>query len=426
MNTPLAPLTPADCDLRDFPFMGLDVKRLRDSDMAMTQTPEACWAGVLLWCASWHQVPAASLPDNDRVLSSLSGYGRVVKEWLKHKAGALHGWVKCSDGRLYHKTVAEKANAAWKDKLAHQYAKMSERVRKSNKTREEKKLPQVVIPSFEEWVASGRAEPLALAPLTPPQNLPAESATASGNLPAESANLPAEFQRKTLLKGEGEGEGEGEVLNTHTPPAQVNVPAACPPLPADAPSGGACDAHPGRNLPTEPLPSSVGTSTAADTATGVEVYSLDNLPPAATPNLQRSQMAGAVCLALKADGMASTNPSHPELLALLDAGASVDCFLQAARAMREKDIKPSRAFAYVLGTVKGQMKQAAEIAAKATASPHPGPQFTGQPTGYPARTLNKQEALEARNREVGRLAAIEIRAQIAADAAKNTGGVYAH
>lgn len=108
-----APLVPAEVDLRDFQFMPLDVKRLRDSDLAAEEAPEACWAAVLLWCASWHQSPAASLPDNDRVLASLAGYGRVVAEWQKVRAGALRGWVKCSDGRLYHPVVAEKAVEAW-------------------------------------------------------------------------------------------------------------------------------------------------------------------------------------------------------------------------------------------------------------------------------------------------------------------------
>ena len=54
--------------------MPLDVGRLRDSDLASDETPEACWAAVLLWCASWHQIPAASIPDNDQWLAKQAGY----------------------------------------------------------------------------------------------------------------------------------------------------------------------------------------------------------------------------------------------------------------------------------------------------------------------------------------------------------------
>lgn len=70
------PLTPPDCDLRDFAFMPLDVARLRDSDLAIQIEAEEFRAAVLLWCASWHQVPAASLPDDDKALAALAGYGR--------------------------------------------------------------------------------------------------------------------------------------------------------------------------------------------------------------------------------------------------------------------------------------------------------------------------------------------------------------
>src|SRR5262249_27137589 len=77
------PLVPHYVDLTDFQYMDLDVRRLRDSDLAALESPEACWAAVLLWCASWHQVPAASLPDDDRVLAQLAGYGRVIREWQK-------------------------------------------------------------------------------------------------------------------------------------------------------------------------------------------------------------------------------------------------------------------------------------------------------------------------------------------------------
>ena len=102
-----APLTLPACDLSDFAYMELDVRRLRDSKFAAAAEGEAFRAGILLWCAAWHQVPAASLPDDDVELANLAGYGRVLKEWKKVRAAALHGFVKCADGRLYHPVVAE-------------------------------------------------------------------------------------------------------------------------------------------------------------------------------------------------------------------------------------------------------------------------------------------------------------------------------
>ena len=103
------PLTPVDLDLRNFPYMPLDVIRLRDSDIAVVSSGEEFRAAVLLWCSAWHQVPAASLPDDDRLLASLAGYGRDIDGWLKVKEVAMRGFVLCSDGRFYHQVIAEKA-----------------------------------------------------------------------------------------------------------------------------------------------------------------------------------------------------------------------------------------------------------------------------------------------------------------------------
>ena len=132
MTDKVEPLTAPDCDLQDFPFMPLQVARLRDSDLAATEHPEACWYAVLLWAASWHQVPAASLPDDELVLTRLCGLGRDVKTFRKHRAGALRGFVICTDGRLYHPVVAEQANAAWKEKLAYRDRKEKRAVIASN------------------------------------------------------------------------------------------------------------------------------------------------------------------------------------------------------------------------------------------------------------------------------------------------------
>lgn len=190
------PLTPPDVDLQDFPYMPLDVRRLRDSDLAGLESPEACWAAVLLWSASWHQIPAASLPDDDRVLANLAGYGRVVKEWLRVRDGALRGWVKCSDGRLYHPVVAEKAVEAWNSKQSHAYGKMTDRLRKSYGKDAEK-------PTFEQWMSAGK-------PNDWPQSnygIPSEKNSDSTGKQKSSDGIPSENSLK------GEGEGKGEIVN---------------------------------------------------------------------------------------------------------------------------------------------------------------------------------------------------------------------
>ena len=178
-----APLVPADVDLRDFQYMELDVRTLRDSRFSAQVSGDAFRAGVLLWCSAWHQVPAGSLPDDDVELANLAGYGRFIKEWRKVRDEALTQFLKCSDGRLYHETVCEKALAAWKAKLQHNYDRARDRLRKANKVREVKQLPPLADLTFEQWNSNRIA-----------CGVPPERAEAFRELPAENA-----------LKGNGEG-----------------------------------------------------------------------------------------------------------------------------------------------------------------------------------------------------------------------------
>lgn len=107
-----APLTPPECDLTDFEFMPVMVRRLLKSETWSLGNGEERAAAIALWFESWHQVPAASLPSEDRMLKRLAD----SEKWSKVKAQALRGWVLCSDGRLYHPVVAEKALEAWIEK----------------------------------------------------------------------------------------------------------------------------------------------------------------------------------------------------------------------------------------------------------------------------------------------------------------------
>ena len=108
MDVVPAPLTPPDADMTGFAYMPLDVQRLRDSDLAAVASDGGFRAAVLGWCVAWQQVPAGSLPDDDVLLARLLGFGRDVASFKAVRVDALRGYVKCSDGRLYHPVVCEK------------------------------------------------------------------------------------------------------------------------------------------------------------------------------------------------------------------------------------------------------------------------------------------------------------------------------
>jgi len=67
--------------------------------------------------------------------------------------------------------------------------------------------------------------------------------------------------------------------------------------------------------------------------------------------------SGHVCKRLTQLGISHCNPGHPDLAALLVAGATLAEFEGAA----EIAIRKGSGFAYVLGTVKGQREQAAKL-----------------------------------------------------------------
>ena len=108
-----APLVPAEVDLRGYEFMPYYGDRLRDSTLNSRATDAEYRAAHNLWWSSWKQVPAASLPDDDVILARLADLGRDLRTWKKIRDGALRGFVKCSDGRLYHQVLAPLAIEAW-------------------------------------------------------------------------------------------------------------------------------------------------------------------------------------------------------------------------------------------------------------------------------------------------------------------------
>lgn len=156
MTTNPDPLTPADCDLRPFRDMPLDIGRFRRSDLVTHEDPDAVLAALLLWGAAWHEVPAASVPNNDKWLANAAGYGRAVDAWLAVKQGALRGFVLCSDGRLYNRTLAEKANAAWEARQQHDWRRAVDRHRKAQRSLPEDQRTQ--FPDFEDWKAGKQPE----------------------------------------------------------------------------------------------------------------------------------------------------------------------------------------------------------------------------------------------------------------------------
>lgn len=143
-----APMTPAGCVLQDFPHTPIYRARLFGSSFHARATDGEWRAGVTLWLKSWDQVPAGSLPDDDIELCRLAELARDLKTWKKVKAGALRGWVLCSDSRLYHPVVAEGVNNAIEAKTAQRDKTLKARIAAL-----EKRMKDASDPAIKESIA---------------------------------------------------------------------------------------------------------------------------------------------------------------------------------------------------------------------------------------------------------------------------------
>lgn len=103
------PLVPAEVDLNGYGFMPMLHHRVLQSTLFIKSTGDEFKAAFALWCASWSEKPAGTLPNDDEMLEALAR----SKTWKKVKARALHGWILCSDGRLHHPVLAPLAIDAW-------------------------------------------------------------------------------------------------------------------------------------------------------------------------------------------------------------------------------------------------------------------------------------------------------------------------
>lgn len=324
-----APFTPPDCDLQGFAFMPLDVARLRDSDMASEQTPEQNWSAVLLWAAAWHQVPAGSMPDSDNWIAKAAGYlsrGRIDPHWDEVRAGAMRGFILCSDGRWYHPVVAEKANEAWVSKLKQRLKTECARIKKHN-DRHGTKVP---FPEFETWFAAGcpAGQPLPVPRDITPGSLGTDT-DVPRDMPPSSLDEMDEVPRETPSNGHGQGHGQGY----------------------------------------RELKPNLGHPATAQ-------------PEFREPDGTAPITAGLLSKTMRQFGI-NSNPGDLRLIALADQGVSVETMRAACEAAKKSKPGESIPPAYVFSILERWAKDAADLQANGAAPPgRPGTYEKFDPVAY--------------------------------------------
>ncbi len=225
---PADPLVPVEVDLRGLAFMPLDVVRLLDSDLFALTSGEEFKAALSLWCKAWLQVPAASLPNDDRVLAYLSGAG---SRWTRLKGMALRGWQLCSDDRLYHPVIAEKALAAWEERVAYRERRDNEAERLRRHRDEHKRirdrLRELGIVYAHNTPIETLRSALQDAELNSQRGVTGnETVPVSGALPETEPPRLREGQGQREGQREGERQREGYLLEPPIPPAGAAAAAA--------------------------------------------------------------------------------------------------------------------------------------------------------------------------------------------------------
>lgn len=301
------PLVPAEVDLNGYGFMPMLHHRVLQSTLFVKSNGDEFKAAFALWCASWSEVPAGSLPNDEEMLEHLSR----SKTWKKVRARAMHGWVLCSDDRFYHPTLAPLAIDAWSRREEFR------EVLENKETRQDR------------W--RKRCKELS------------DQLRALGITPPKGAGLE---KLETLLRD----------AQASTPPSRRDALKASQPVSGEMPL--------------------TGTETVTETET-VDTHS-------ATPT-----EGGRVSRLMRSKGIPDGNPGHPDLLALIAAGATDAEFEGAAISAVAK----GKGFAYAIGTLKRQRQEAAQLALHRGAMPPPQ-----QPNSAHDRRIATLNALTGKDR----------------------------
>lgn len=203
------PMTTPDVDVRDLDGFMLNAERLLASELWALASGEEFKAAMGLWCRAWKQIPAGSLPNDQRVLASFAGV--TPHRWAKVREVALRGFLLCSDGRLYHHVLCADARRAFGRKEAMRAERDGDADRKRRERDDRARL-------FAQLRAAGHVLPYN----TPTSDL-------RGMVDRMSREMSEDVTRDasrtvTVPQGQGQGQGQEETASS-PPPSPAREPA---------------------------------------------------------------------------------------------------------------------------------------------------------------------------------------------------------
>lgn len=151
-----APPLPEDLDLSSLEYMPLVIGKLRRSKawLKAKRRPELGFYMMNLWTTAWMERPAASLDDDDDVLADAAMCS--PEKWGEVREFAMHGFYKCSNGRLYHPFLVEQAEKALDKRLKWREKKKGQR--------SENTTVHTIVPEVSEGTSDGHGNKIRLVP----------------------------------------------------------------------------------------------------------------------------------------------------------------------------------------------------------------------------------------------------------------------
>lgn len=128
MNEPQPAPYPADTRARGW-RLELDYERIEQSDTwALADAETRPWL-LMMWMVAWKQVPAGSMPNDEKVIAAK--LGMPARAWARSREILLRGWSVADDGRLYHAVITEQVLAMLAKHDKERTRKANWRARKS-------------------------------------------------------------------------------------------------------------------------------------------------------------------------------------------------------------------------------------------------------------------------------------------------------
>ncbi len=144
------PLVAAHINLAKFPWAPARIGFFDSHRLLLVEDAEPFRALIVLIAKSWKEQPAGTLPDDNRKLAALAGFGRDVGAWDKVREEVLADWVLASDGRWHHAEVATWVLQAWESKQKAEAFSEQQRLRAQAGAAKRRMNPSVVETAYPE------------------------------------------------------------------------------------------------------------------------------------------------------------------------------------------------------------------------------------------------------------------------------------